>query len=108
MYKRCILVEFEKLTIISAFFCFRCNKEEKYLIAQPANSTSGEVEKLDRDLYLGVYSILVVCLLFFTLLRTELFFKLTIVASRKLHLRMFTALLRTPSYFFDTNSIGKS
>jgi len=49
----------------------------------------------------------VICLLLFTLLRTQLFFKLTIVASRKLHLRMFSALLRAPSYFFDTNSIGR-
>lgn len=77
-------------------------------ISDTSNSTStSEVEELDRDLYLGIYAVFVICLLFFTLLRTQLFFKLTIVASRKLHLRMFSALLRAPSYFFDTNSIGE-
>lgn len=91
-----------------SFSFLRCNEEEKYLIAmQSANeSTSANVEPLDRDLYLGIYSIFVVGLVFFTLLRTQLFFKLTIVASRILHMRMFTALLRAPCYFFDTNSIG--
>ena len=88
----------------------RCNEEEQYLIAisETSNSTStSDVQELDRDLYLGIYAVFVICLLFFTLLRTQLFFKLTIVASRMLHLRMFSALLRAPSYFFDTNSIGE-
>lgn len=77
-------------------------------ISETSNSTStSEVQELDRDLYLGIYAVFVICLLFFTLLRTQLFFKLTIVASRMLHLRMFSALLRAPSYFFDTNSIGE-
>ena len=77
-------------------------------ISSDNNTTSSDVQQLDRNLYLGIYSVFVVCLLFFTLLRTQLFFKLTILASRKLHLRMFSALLRAPSYFFDTNSIGES
>lgn len=71
-------------------------------------SSSSQGQELNRDLYLGIYSVFVICLLFFTLLRTQLFFKLTIVASRKLHEKMFNALLRAPSYFFDTNSIGES
>ena len=72
------------------------------------NTSSSQLQELNRDLYLGIYSVFVVCLLFFTLLRTQLFFKLTIVASRKLHQKMFSALLRAPSYFFDTNSIGET
>lgn len=100
-----------KLVNVVIFAC-RCNEEEQYLIAisdTSTNSTSTtEVQELDRDLYLGIYAVFVICLLFFTLLRTQLFFKLTIVASRKLHLRMFSALLRAPSFFFDTNSIGES
>ena len=89
-------------------FCFyRSNEQEKFLVAKSDNSTSGEVKDLDQDFYLVIYSIFVVGLVFFTLLRTQLFFKLTIAASRILHLRMFSALLRAPSYFFDTNSIGE-
>lgn len=98
----------DKRIVLCRYSC-RCNEEEEYLLAtlDTNNSTSpSEVQELDRDLYLGVYAVFVICLLFFTLLRTQLFFKLTIVASRKLHLRMFSALLRAPSYFFDTNSIG--
>lgn len=98
----------DKRIVLCRYSC-RCNEEEEYLLAtlDTNNSTSpSEVQVLDRDLYLGVYAVFVICLLFFTLLRTQLFFKLTIVASRKLHLRMFSALLRAPSYFFDTNSIG--
>lgn len=99
----------ERQILLCPYSC-RCNEEEEYLLAtlDTNNSTSSsEVQELDRDLYLGVYAVFVICLLLFTLLRTQLFFKLTIVASRKLHLRMFSALLRAPSYFFDTNSIGK-
>lgn len=87
-----------------------CNEEEKYLLATfdtHNTSSSSQGQELNRDLYLGIYSVFVICLLFFTLLRTQLFFKLTIVASRKLHEKMFNALLRAPSYFFDTNSIGR-
>lgn len=99
---------YDKQTVLCCYSC-RSNEEEEYLLAtlDTNNSTgSSEVQELDRDLYLGVYAVFVICLLVFTLLRTQLFFKLTIVASRKLHLRMFSALLRAPSYFFDTNSIG--
>ena len=85
----------------------RCNEEEKYLLATLRNNSSGEVDELDRSLYLGIYSVFVFGLLFFTMLRTQLFFKLTIVASRNLHMKMFSTLLMAPCYFFDTNSIGK-
>ncbi|PFX19388.1 Multidrug resistance-associated protein 4 [Stylophora pistillata] len=86
-----------------------CNEEEEYLTMSDTRNTtnSNQGQEPNRDLYLGIYSVFVVCLLFFTLLRTQLFFKLTIVASRKLHEKMFNALLRAPSYFFDTNSIGR-
>ncbi|KAJ7360186.1 Multidrug resistance-associated protein 4 [Desmophyllum pertusum] len=95
--------------VADVWLSYWCNEEEQYLMAISSdnNTTSSDVQQLDRNLYLGIYSVFVVCLLFFTLLRTQLFFKLTILASRKLHLRMFSALLRAPSYFFDTNSIGR-
>ena len=64
----------DKRIVLCRYSC-RCNEEEEYLLAtlDTNNSTSpSEVQELDRDLYLGVYAVFVICLLFFTLLRTQL------------------------------------
>ena len=88
----------------------RCNREEQYQLQRDAaaqNVTQDlQLEDLNRDMYLGVYATFVVSLLVLTVFRTQLFFRLSIVASRSLHTRMFAALVRAPSFFFDTNSIG--
>lgn len=65
------------------------------------------VDKLERDIYLGIYAALVVGLFIFTIARTEMFFGLSVAASRKFHQGMFSCVIRAPSYFFDTNSIGR-
>jgi len=95
----------------------RCNEEEQHDIKtqqyknanHSVNSTTiAPPVPLDRNLYLGVYSVLAIGLLILTTLRTQLFYRITIAGSRILHSKMFYGLLRAPSYFFDTNSIGKS
>lgn len=71
------------------------------------NSTATAPVPLDRKLYLIVYSVLAIGLLILSNLRTQSFYRITIAGSRILHSKMFYGLLRAPSYFFDTNSIGK-
>ncbi|KAK3698830.1 hypothetical protein QZH41_016034 [Actinostola sp. cb2023] len=93
-----------------------CNEEEQHDIKtqqyknanHSVNSTTiAPPVPLDRNLYLGVYSVLAIGLLILTTLRTQLFYRITIAGSRILHSKMFYGLLRAPSYFFDTNSIGR-
>ncbi|XP_031554599.1 multidrug resistance-associated protein 4-like isoform X2 [Actinia tenebrosa] len=89
-----------------------CNEEEQYFIKSQAYSTSNSTSippptPLDRHLYLGIYSFLAIGLIVFSMLRTQLFYRITISGSRILHFNMFSSLMRAPSYFFDTNSIGR-
>lgn len=86
------------------------NTEESYFVAtmlQSSNSTATAVSKPDRSLLLGIYGVLVIGLFLLCLFSTELFYTLTVVASRNLYDKMFNSLLRAPMYFFDNNSIGR-
>ena len=94
----------------------RSNREEVYGIQQKAfnkfnasvpNATEPVVEEVERHVFLSIYAALVIGLIVLVITRTELFFTLSIAASRKFHQRMFSCVVRAPSYFFDTNSIGK-
>ena len=78
--------------------CFRSDIEQDYF---------EQSSKPDRSLYLGVYAGLTFGLLIITLARTLIFYSLCLIASCHLHNRMFSALIRAPVYFFDTNSLGK-
>lgn len=96
-------------------FCFtlclhRSNAEESYSLAknqQNWNSTTTEASRPDLSLYLGIYGGFVIGLFLLCLFSTELFYTLTIVASRNLYDKMLSSLMRAPMYFFDNNSIGK-
>ena len=79
---------------------------QEFNFSEP-NATKPVVDEIERDIYLGIYAALVVGLIILTLTRTEMFFGLSIAASRKFHQRMFSCVIRAPSYFFDTNSIGR-
>lgn len=61
--------------------------------------------KTDASLYF--YTFLICSLIFLTLLRSFMFFTMAMHASKKLHLKMFHALLQAPMRFFDTNSSGR-
>lgn len=62
---------------------------------------------LSNNERLGIYGGLVGTTLFTATLRTVTFFVLAINASRVLHNRMFSSVLRSPVLFFDTNPIGE-
>lgn len=70
---------------------------------QPTRAEQGAIESKS----LGTYGGMVVGLFFLCLLSVELFFVMTIVASRTLHDNMLSTLIRAPMYFFDNNSIGE-
>lgn len=83
--------------------------EESYHLASNivSNSTAVQPTRADRGVFLGTYGGMVVGLFFLCLLSVELFFVMTIVASRTLHDNMLSTLIRAPMYFFDNNSIGE-
>lgn len=60
-----------------------------------------------REIALYIYTGLICIVIFLTLLRSFGFFKMAMFASRKLHKKMFHALLQTPMRFFDTNPSGR-
>lgn len=61
----------------------------------------------DLALYLGIYGGLVLGLFFLSLFSIELYYTLTVVASKTLYDKMLSSLMRAPMYFFDNNSIGE-
>ncbi|XP_020609632.1 multidrug resistance-associated protein 4-like isoform X3 [Orbicella faveolata] len=86
------------------------NAEESYHLAkyqQTENSTTTAASKPDLALYLGIYGGLVVGLFLLSLICIELYYTLTVVASKNLYDKMLTSLMRAPMYFFDNNSIGR-
>lgn len=88
----------------------RSNAEESYHLAkyqETVNSTTTAASKPDLALYLGIYGGLVVGLFFLSLFSIELYYTLTVVASRTLYDKMLSSLMRAPMYFFDNNSIGE-
>ena len=88
----------------------RSNAEESYHLAkyqQTENSTTTAASRPDLALYLGIYGGLVVGLFFLSLFSIELYYTLTVVASKTLYDEMLSSLMRAPMYFFDNNSIGE-
>lgn len=88
----------------------RSNAEESYHLAtyqQTENSTTTAASRPDLGLYLGIYGGLVVGLFLLSLFSIELYYSLTVVASKNLYDKMLSSLMRAPMYFFDNNSIGE-
>ncbi len=85
-----------------SFLYLRSNVEGKYYYSRnPADKNQNR----GRDL--GIYAALVIALFTLGLTRAFVFFRVILEASKQLHGKMFSAVLRAPIYFFDTNSIGK-
>lgn len=62
---------------------------------------------LDTYTTIYIYSGFIAGVIFVTLIRSFLFFKIAMIASKNLHNRMFSALLKAPMRFFDTNPSGR-
>ncbi|OXA58099.1 Multidrug resistance-associated protein 4 [Folsomia candida] len=62
---------------------------------------------LGQDTYLIVYSVLVVSLFAFTIVKSSGFFGYCLRISNNLHDRMFKAVVRAPTKFFDDNPSGR-
>ena len=93
------------------FFSFRRSEDG---VPQNTSGKSNRVSfitserfELSRDNYISIYGGLVGATTLLSLLRTFLFFHVTVNSSKRLHDRMFRAVLRAPIYFFDTNPVGK-
>jgi len=61
----------------------------------------------NRTRDLCIYAALVFTVLTLGLSRAFLFFRVALESSKRLHGKMFSAIIRAPMYFFDTNSIGR-
>ncbi|XP_022907991.2 ATP-binding cassette sub-family C member 4-like [Onthophagus taurus] len=57
--------------------------------------------------YVYIYTGVVVACIFFVTLRSIMFFKFSMNASKNLHNKMFHSLLKAPMRFFDTNPSGR-
>ena len=57
---------------------------------------------------IGIYGGIVAFAVFVVTLRIVLCYLVIMAASRSLHSKMLTAILRSPTLFFDTNPVGKS
>ncbi|XP_069614144.1 ATP-binding cassette sub-family C member 4 isoform X2 [Ranitomeya imitator] len=68
---------------------------------------TAEREKLDLNLYLGVYAGVTAATIVFGFLRSLLVFEVLVSAAQALHNQMFQSLLRAPVLFFDRNPIGR-
>ena len=56
---------------------------------------------------IGIYGGIVTFSFIFVIMRAVLCYLIILAASRSLHSKMLTAILRAPILFFDTNPVGK-
>lgn len=61
----------------------------------------------EQNIYISIYSSLIVGLFVVTLLRSTIFFHFTTKCSQKLHDNMFISIIKTRMQFFDTNPAGR-
>ncbi|XP_041974686.1 ATP-binding cassette sub-family C member 4 isoform X2 [Aricia agestis] len=74
---------------------------------KPSMDIHAYIGPLDTVQYLYIYTILIICCIFFITARAFMFFKVCMTASRNLHNDMFHSMLRGVMRFFDTNSSGR-
>ena len=78
-----------------------------------ANSTdeiataSNWTQNIDTNTGVYVYSIMIVGLFIFIMIRTTYFYVICMSASIKLHNKMFESIIRAKLVFFDQNPVGK-
>lgn len=59
-----------------------------------------------REIYITVYTVLIVSMLVTIFTRSMMFVSVFMCASKNLHNWMFNAIIRATMYFFNTNSSG--
>ncbi|XP_038050161.1 multidrug resistance-associated protein 4-like [Patiria miniata] len=85
------------------------NEEEKDLAVRnlTIQDYQNATEYEHRSYYIRIYAILCGATTVAIFLRSFLFFHLLITASKVLHNQMFSAIIRAPIQFFETNPVGR-
>ena len=91
----------------------KCNSNISVSLAELNSTSSGMAERdpsclISFGARIGIYSGLILGVLLLNLARGVLFTYLIVNASRVLHNRMLSSVIRAPVLFFDNNPIGKS
>ncbi|XP_060517596.1 ATP-binding cassette sub-family C member 4-like [Cylas formicarius] len=77
------------------------------------NSTAGQLplsiqdDDFSQNTYIYVYTALIIASIILTTIRSILFMKICMNASKGLHNKMFSCVLKAPMHFFDTNPSGR-
>lgn len=61
-----------------------------------------------KQQYIIIYSLLILISILLTSARSMMFYKVSMSASKGLHKKMFSCILKAPMRFFDTNASGKN
>lgn len=72
-----------------------------------SNSSKNVAMIWSTEIYMYIYSVIIILLFIFTLLRSVTVYKICAIASRNLHDAMFRGLISTKLRFFDTNPSGR-
>lgn len=62
---------------------------------------------LNENMYINIYTIFIIVAIILTCARSALFYIVCMTASKVLHNRMFSHVLKAPMRFFDTNPSGR-
>lgn len=76
-------------------------------ISRIQRGVSTSTDMLERDTYIWIYTLLILGAVILTSLRSTLFYKVCMKASKTLHNKMFASILKAPMVFFDTNPSGR-
>ena len=87
--------------------CFRVNSTGVATCPAEGNGNISGTCTLRTSTRLAVYGALVYSTVIIHFVRGITFYLVCINASKTLHNRMFSNILRVPVYFFDTNASGK-
>ena len=82
------------------------NSTELTMFADNETAVYDWIKHIDTTTGVYVYSVLIVGLFIFTIIRTTHFFFICVEASIKLHNNMFQSIVRAPLVFFDQNPVG--
>lgn len=87
------------------------NKNQSHLLEGSGENLENDTSKddmfLTTDNALSIYASIIISTILLTLTRTYVFVKLTILASKNLHDKMFHCLLLSPLKFFNTIPCGR-
>lgn len=98
---------------ICHFYCRIYNEESRqHYILSDAASSNGTADDTGlnaqpTEIYIYVYSFIMLSLFVVTAARSVVFFKSCITVSRNLHHKMFNRLISTTMRFFDENPVGR-